>query len=92
MKQKELEKLIESCEGLIEERSDIALKKVAEDSKYKKKYKEYSNLYEMLKNKLNNDDIENLTNSNYSLNDLECNYIYLQGFVDGILLRENLYK
>lgn len=92
MKQKELEKLIESCKGLIEERSDIALKKVAEDSKYKKKYKEYSNLYEMLKNKLNNDDIENLTNSIYSLNDLECNYIYLQGFVDGILLRENLYK
>ena len=92
MKQKELEKLIESCEGLIEERSDIALKKVAEDSKYKKKYKEYSNLYEMLKNKLNNNDIENLTNSIYSLNDLECNYIYLQGFVDGILLRENLYK
>lgn len=72
--------------------SDIALKKVAEDSKYKKKYKEYSNLYEMLKNKLNNDDIENLTNSIYSLNDLECNYIYLQGFVDGILLRENLYR
>lgn len=27
MKQKELEKFIESCENLIEERSDIALKK-----------------------------------------------------------------
>lgn len=92
MKQKELEKLIESCESLIEGRSDIALKKASKDSKYKEKYQEYSNLYEMLKNKLNNDDIENLTNSIYSLNDLECNYIYLQGFIDGILLRENLYK
>lgn len=27
-----------------------------------------------------------------SINDLENNYIYLQGFIDGILLRENLYK
>ena len=91
MKQKELEKFIESCENLIEERSDIALKKAAKDSKYKEKYQEYSNLYEMLTNRLNNDDIEKFANSIYSLNDLEWNYIYLQGFIDGILLRENLY-
>ncbi len=92
MKPKELEKLIESCESLIEERSDIAFKKIAKDSKYKEKYQEYSNLYEMLINKLNNDDIENFANSIHSLNDLECNYVYLQGFIDGILLKENLYK
>lgn len=92
MKQKELERLIESCETLIEERSDIAFKKAARDSRYKEKYQEYSNLYEMLTNKLNNSDIKKLANSIYSLNDLECNYIYMQGFIDGILLRENLYK
>lgn len=92
MKQKELEKLIKSCESLIEERSDLAFKKAAEDSKYKNKYKEYSDLYEKLINKLNNDDIENFANSIHTLNDLECNYVYLQGFIDGILLRENLYK
>ena len=92
MKQKELEELIEDCEGLIEERADLAFKKASEDSKYKEKYQEYSNLYEMLINKLNNDDIENFANSIHTLNDLECNYVYLQGFIDGILLRENLYK
>lgn len=92
MKQKELEKLIESCEGLIEERSDLAFKKVSEDSRYKEKYQIYSNLHEKLSEKIGENEIEKFANSMTSINDLENNYIYLQGFIDGILLRENLYK
>ena len=67
MKQKKFEKFIENCENFIEERSDLALKEVAKNSKYK----------------------ERLTSSIYMLNDFENDYIYMQGLLDGILLREN---
>lgn len=58
-------------------RSNLVFKKVAKDQKYKENYKIYSNLYEDLIKRTDKNDIEN-------------NYIYLQGFIDGILLRENL--
>ena len=92
MKQKELEKFIESCECLIEERSDLAFKKVAKDSRYKEQYQAYSSLYEQLGKKLGENEVEKFANSIHLIGDLENNYIYLQGFIDGILLRENLSK
>lgn len=92
MKQKELEQFIENCEELIGERSDLALKKVSKDSKYKEKYKKYSDLYEKLIKTTDKNNIENFAGTIHELNGIENNYMYLQGFVDGILLRENLVK
>ncbi len=90
MKQKEFEKLMENCADLIEERSNLAVKKIYKNNTYKEKYQKYSNLYEELVNKLGKDEIEIFTSAIYSLNDMENDYIYMQGFVDGMLLRENL--
>ncbi len=90
MKQKELEQFIEDCKDLIAERSDLALKKVAQSKKYKEKYEEYIEIYELLSNKVASKEVEQLTNSIQLLNDVESNYIYMQGFADGMLLRENL--
>ncbi len=88
MKQKEFEKLMENCADLIEERSNLAAKKIYNNNTYKEKYQKYSNLYEELVNKLGKDEIEIFTSAIYSLNDMENDY--MQGFVDGMLLRENL--
>ena len=41
-------------------------------------------------NKIGADEIEKFANSIHLLNDLENNYIYIQGLSDGLLLRENL--
>ena len=90
MKQKEFEEFIENCESLIEERSDLAFKKVAKSKNYKERYEKYSELYELLANKIGIDEVEKFANSIHLLNDLESNYIYIQGFADGLLLRENL--
>lgn len=92
MKQKDLEEFIENCEELIGERSGLALKKVSKDQKYKEKYKRYSDLYENLIKVTKKKDIENFAGTIHELNGIENNYIYLQGLVDGILLRENLAK
>ena len=92
MKSKDLEQLIENCEGLISERSDLALKKVAQTEKYQENYQEYSNLYEELIKKIDRIELERFANSIYALSDLENDYIYMQGFVDGIILKENLSK
>ena len=89
MKQKKFEKFIENCENFIEERSDLALKEVAKNSKYKEKYQAYSNIYDTLIKKIGENDLERLTSSIYMLNDFENDYIYMQGLLDGILLREN---
>ena len=45
MKQKESEEFIENRESLIEERSNLAFKKVAQSKNYKEKYKKYNELY-----------------------------------------------
>ena len=90
MKQKEFEEFIENCESLIEERSNLAFKKVAQSKNYKEKYKKYNELYELLVDKIGADEIEKFADSIHLLNDLENNYIYIQGLADGLLLRENL--
>ncbi len=92
MKQKELEELIADSENFIGERINLIFKKVSKDKNYKEKYEEYSNLCEDLSKIIDRSKIENLVGAIYDLNSVENNYIYLQGFIDGVLLRENFRK
>ncbi len=88
----ELEDFINSCEDLINDRIDIISEQISKNTSYKKKYYQYSKIYDELLKKNSLQDIEVLTNSIFEISDIENKYIYLKGFIDGILLREQFGK
>lgn len=90
MREKEFEIFIEDLGELINDRINMSINKLAKTNKYKKTYSKYSKLYEQLKKRCSVSEIENFSSIIYAINDLENTYIYLQGFLDGILLREQL--
>lgn len=90
MNENDFENFVESCEELVNDRINLSINKVAKTIKYKEKYNIYSDLHKKLIEKYTIKEVENFASSIYAINDLENEYIYLQGFIDGILLRENL--
>lgn len=90
MDEKELKELVKSCNSLIEERSELIIRKVANMKEYKQKYALYSKIFQDLVKEVGEKKVEELTGALFSVNSMEGDYIYLQGFVDGMLLRENL--
>lgn len=92
MNEKKLKELVKDCEGLIEGRVELILKKVAKMKEYKEKYSLYSRSFQELAGQIGEQRVEELTGALFSVNSMEVDYIYLQGLVDGILLRENLAK
>lgn len=88
MRTKDIEQLIEDCEGLIQCRSDLIFKKFSKTKRYKNEEEEYYKLRKELITIAPEDLVGKFENAMYDMNTTEVNYNYLQGFVDGVLLRE----
>ncbi len=88
MNAKKFEKLIHNFEFLVDERMDTVLNKLKERKEYKEKYEKYSNLYDSLLKKYSRKDIEEFAGANIDLYNIENSYIYIQGLIDGIILKD----
>jgi len=90
MNNKNLEKIINVCGDFVESRLEEGYKQYSKTQDYNKYQKEYSELRQILLKDISEDKLEQLENAIYKLNTIEVNYSYLQGFLDGTLLRETL--
>ena len=90
MEEKDFEQFMKDFESFIEDRSNIAFDKAVKNKKYKELYKKYEKQYEALIKKINVEEIDKFADFIHLLNSIENNYIYMQGFLDGILFKKNL--
>ena len=90
MEEKDFEQFMKDFESFIEDRSNIAFDKAVKNKKYKELYKKYEEQYEALIKKINVEEIDKFADFIHLLNNIENNYIYMQGFLDGILFKKNL--
>lgn len=86
-----LEDFMSDSKELINERIDQAINVMSKTKEYKKVYEKFSNIFERLKDE-HGSDIEKLYDNTCSVKDLESEYIYMKGFVDGITIREHFGK
>lgn len=78
---------IEDFSCFIEDRLDTISQKIANTEIYQNKYKEYSKLYDNLKNVVSEQELENFENSIHSLNSIENMYLYLQAIADSNIIQ-----
>lgn len=89
MKEKEFKQFLEDFNSVIEERCVLSFQKMKKTKEYKNKKDRYNIISNKILENCTIEDTEDFKNSIYDIQAIENTYVYIQGFIDGILLREN---